>query len=162
MGAGIAGGSLAGECAVHRQASCRARLAGRASPRHLRASASLAGARAIACRTCTPAGNIARCLHRRLSSSHQRPANAAFWCMRRGGTQENGAPTARLADLQRFSAQFLYTIHLARCVHGYLGHPSQELRMHHRPLVCSCCPVSVLLFPFTCAHPGRGHPGSGA
>lgn len=38
----------------------------------------------------------------------------------------------------------------------------KELRMHQPPPVCSCRPVSLLLFPFTCAHPGRGNPGNGA
>lgn len=52
---------------------------------------------------------------------------------------------------------------LARSVHGLLkSSPSKELRMRHRPPVCSCRPVSLLLFPFIRVHPGHGNPGNGA
>ena len=52
---------------------------------------------------------------------------------------------------------------LARSVPGLLkSSPSKELRMRHRPPVCSCRPVSLLLFPFIRVHPGHGNPGNGA
>lgn len=126
----------------------------------------------VAC-TCGLGPSAARAARRRLVRRRPRrraisrcrpvpPAGAA--ARRRARKQCN---TARPAPL--FIAEMIFRHNsciqsvLARSVHGLLkSSPSKELRMRHRPPVCSCRPVSLLLFPFIRVHPGHGNPGNGA
>lgn len=110
-------------------------------------------------------GRLVRRRPRRCAISRCRPVPPAGAAARRRARKQ--CNTARPAPL--FIAEMIFRHNsciqsvLARSVHGLLkSSPSKELRMRHRPPVCSCRPVSLLLFPFIRVHPGHGNPGNGA
>lgn len=124
----------------------------------------------VAC-TCGLGLSAARAARRRLVRPRRRaisqcrsvpPGGAA--ARRRARKQCNTArPVPLFIAEMIFRHNFCIQSVLARSVHGLLkSSPSKELRMRHRPPVCSCRPVSLLLFPFIRVHPGHGNPGNGA